>query len=72
MPMGQTEAKSFLLKSHIPSLNEVVYLTLKKKWGQGMETRDTNALKQASFYWHAEEAISVMPKPASHSLFHVS
>lgn len=33
MPMGQTEAKSFLLKSHIPSLNEVVYLTLKKKWG---------------------------------------
>lgn len=37
-----------------------------------METRDTNALKQASFYWHAEEAISVMPKPASHSLFLVS
>lgn len=35
MPMGQTEAKSFLLKSHIPSLNEVVYLTLKEKCGGG-------------------------------------
>lgn len=72
--MGQTEAKSLLLKSHIPNPNGVVYQTLKK--GGGMETRDTNVLKQASFYWHDEEAISVlkrvMLKPASHSLFHVS